>query len=528
MNKLFTLVRYSLTNSLGINRFIKKKKGSVFPVVLLVILAISSFLLFFFYMFMYGSVFNEVGASSGILILSVVFGSLMIALTSLSSVNGYLFSPKDFELLMSLPIKTNTIFLSKVIDLLIINYVTMLYFYLPGMIVYSFFNATNAIYWILATLTFFVLPLLPITVFGLIGYLFNLIKMDVRIKKMIRTIILLAVMVLILLSSFSLSNNASDEMFLELFNKLLKIYPVGTWAYNGIRGNIIQYLLFLLASIIPFIILIIFSGKNYLKSNISNRDIYISKSKEIKINASSKLQTLLKKELKNYFLFPMYVVNTIIGPILSVLATIFISIRVKADLVSFGETVVNMNDFLPFLMIIAISLTVSMSPITPASISLEGKSMWILKSAPIDYNDVKKAKLYTNYIVFIPFIILDTLILLFMRDFSWYEYLLIIIIPLILTISIIKIGLLINLLKPRFDYDNPVKAIKQGLPVLLTMFGSFVLMLIGVVPGLVTFVISLNKLISYIVILSLSVFIYILSSVLLSTLGKKCYYDIVC
>ena len=34
-------------------------------------------------------------------------------------------------------------------------------------------------------------------------------------------------------------------------------------------------------------------------------------------------------------------------------------------------------------------------------------------------------------------------------------------------------GLLFNLLAPKFDYDNPVKAVKQGKPVIYTMLVDF-------------------------------------------------------
>ena len=531
MSKLFSLVKYSLINSFGINKFIKKKsKESKLPVILVGLSALVIFAIVFLYLLIYGKLFNDSGNSGGILLFCIIMGAFFIALTSLSTVNGYLFNPKDFELLMSLPLKTSVVFSSKVVDLLIINYVSMLYFFVPGMIIYSFYNDTNALYWILSIITFFLVPLLPITIFGVIGYLFNMIKLDIRVKKMIRSILMVGFTIAILVFSFSLSSSTDEDAFYGIIGKLKNVYYVGVWAYNGIRGNLLEYLLFVIASVVPFGLLVMFASKNYLKSNSKDQTIYKSKNKEIKVKSNSKVTTLLKKEIKNYFLLPIYVGNTIIGPILSTIGVVFLIIRAKADLVIISSEMeaVTMGDILPLLMIALISLTTTMSPPTSASVSLEGKSMWILKSSPIDYNDVKRSKLYTSYIIAIPFIIINVIILLILKDFKWYEYLLIGIIPILLVFAISKFGLLFNLLRPRFDFDNPAKPIKQGLPVLLTMLVSFGFMVLVVVPGLIIYAISLNNLISYVMMFALSILLYLLSTILLNSKGRKCYYNIVC
>ena len=173
MNNLLTLLKTSFINSFSLNKIFKKKKdkASIFGVLLVGIASIIIFLLFFLYMYIYGEMFKEGGNPQGILLLGITFGSLVIVISSISRANAYLFKSRDFDLLMSLPIETKTIFASKIIYLLIINYGMFLYFYLPSVVVYSMFNETNFLYWLLSTLGFFIVPILPLSICSFVSFL---------------------------------------------------------------------------------------------------------------------------------------------------------------------------------------------------------------------------------------------------------------------------------------------------------------------------------------------------------------------
>ena len=531
MSKLGILLKYGTINTLRINRFFKgKKREGKGPIILLLVLGIVFFVIAFIYMTIYGQMFHEGGVDGGIMVLAINLGSIMTALTSATNTNAYLFNPKDFDLLMAMPVKPRTIFLSKAIDLLILNYVTLLYIYVPSMVVYTFYNDVGFMYFVLAIIAFFLIPLLPIAVFGMLSYLFGFLKISLKVKKIIRTILYLALVIGILFVSFSISSGAGDENFaLNIYNNLVKVYYPGYLAYEGLRGDYLKYLLFIAISIVPFILFMAFASRSYLKNKSNDNYSVSSKNKEIKIKASSKISTLLKKELRGYFTLPVYVANTVIGPIMGVIGAIFIMIRSKADFVDIGDgKLVEMSVLLPFLVVLILSVASSMSPTTPAAISLEGKNMWIIKSSPINYKDIINSKIFVSYIVTLPFIFIVLIISLIIKRFEWYEYLAILLIPAVNVIIISKIGILFNLNKVILDFDNPAKVIKQTTPVLFTMLISFAL--VPFLSGLLItlYLITKIKIISYAITLVVLILIYILVSVLLKKVGKKKYEKIVC
>lgn len=528
MNKLFTLIKYSLFNSLSLNKFIKKKKGKG-ALILLILLALVVFVVFFGYMMLYGKMFYDGGVPGGILLLAISLGSFLTAITSITNTNSYLFNPKDFDMLMSMPIKTKTIFLSKAFDLLILNYISLAYFYLPAMIVYGIFNETNFFFWILGILVFFIIPLLPISVFGFISYLFSFLKINAKVKKIVRTLLYILLTTGIMVVSFSFSSNADEEaFFLSFFNKL-KIYYPGYLLYLGLRGEYIYYLLFVLMSIVPFVLFMLFSSRTYLKSKTIEVGGAKSSNKKIKIKQTSKVKALFIKEIKNYFSIPIYIANTIIGPALGLIGTIFIVIRSRAEFVDMGDgNLVEMGVLLPFLVVLILTFATSMSPTTPSSVSLEGRSMWILKSAPLEYRDIINSKLFVNLVITVPFIVIVTIICLILKSFEWYEYLAILLIPTVFTLFISNIGLLFNLCKVRLDYDNPAKVIKQSMPIVLTMLVSFMAPAHLVGLSVVIYIAFESKILVYVFLLVLVLIIYIISKVLLKNVGKKLYNKIIC
>ena len=81
-------------------------------------------------------------------------------------------------------------------------------------------------------------------------------------------------------------------------------------------------------------------------------------------------------------------------------------------------------------------------------------------------------------------------------------------------------GLWINILTPKFDWDNEVKAIKQGTGPLLSMLFGFLLGIIMYVPPFIAIAFNINGLI---ILLITSIFVLVIMTIILFTHGKKKY-----
>lgn len=533
MNKLLVLLKTSFINSFSLNKIFKKKgdKASFFGAILVGIASIIVFLLFFLYMYIYGEMFKQGGNPQGILLLGITFGSLVIIISSISRANSYLFKSRDFDLLMSLPIETKTIFAGKIIFLLVINYGMFLYFYLPSVIVYSLFNETTFIYWLLSAIGFFFIPILPLSVCSFVSYLLGMIKLNPKIKNIIGTILPLGLMILILTFSMGVSGNEEDPI--GFFNSILetfkKVYYPGYLAFLGIQGDLIKFVLFIAIATIPFVLFIWFASFTYMKAN-GNQNNSVTKEKYImkEEKISSPLKALILKEVRGYFGLSTYVINTIFGPLLSVIIIFLMLSQMKAEYLQVGEKLIEMKIVLPPLMLMIMIFTLSIVSTTSSSISLEGKSMWILKSLPVREKEVFFAKEIVNLMIAVPAVIINAIILNVYVDVSLVDNIMIILILILSILMISKMGLFINLLFPKFDYDQPIKVIKQGMSVLVMMVFSSLYSIVTIAIGISGYVLGGKIIFGYIAALGFSLIMYLLSILLQKTKGIKKYNEIQC
>lgn len=540
MNKLIILLKNNFINSFGINKLFKDKKGHNLPLLLTILVMIAGIIIFFLfglYMYFYGGMFVKAGKSDGVLLLGITFGCLIIAISSISKTNSYLFASKDFDMLMALPIKTKIIFLSKVINLLAVNYVMFMYFYIPSVIAYAIFNTTNFLFWLFAIIGFFIIPLPIISVFGFISCQIGKIKISQNAKKVLSIILYLCLTIAIVFLAMQTTNGTDDEkvFFENMYNSLKNGNYLGYLLALGIRGETTNFVAICSGSLIIFLLFFYYTSKNYLfvnsnqKSNLNKQKKYEYKDSISRGKSSVKL-ALLRKEIYGYFSVPIYVVNTIIGPILSLVFTYFLISQSKAEYLKIGEKYIEMQMILPPLVILLMVFSISLSSTTSSSISLEGKRLWILKTLPVKEKDVFNAKVLVNLLITIPFIIINNIIFLLMKDFylNVFQIASSFILPILIVLIISKVGLYINILLPKLEYEQPAQVVKQSLSVLVTMLVATLLVLIILGSALITYVLTKNMTITYIATYVVCLLMYIIISLILQTSGKKNYNKIIC
>lgn len=540
MNKLIILLKNNFINSFGINKLFKDKKGHNLPLLLTILVMIAGIIIFFLfglYMYFYGGMFVKAGKSDGVLLLGITFGCLIIAISSISKTNSYLFASKDFDMLMALPIKTKTIFLSKVINLLAVNYVMFMYFYIPSVIAYAIFNTTNFLFWLFAIIGFFIIPLPIVAVFGFVSCQIGKIKISQNAKKVLSIILYLCLTIAIVFLAMQTTNGTDDEkvFFENMYNSLKNGNYLGYLLALGIRGETTNFVAICSGSLIIFLLFFYYTSKNYLfvnsnqKSNLNKQKKYEYKDSISRGKSSVKL-ALLRKEIYGYFSVPIYVVNTIIGPILSLVFTYFLISQSKAEYLKIGEKYIEMQMILPPLVILLMVFSISLSSTTSSSISLEGKRLWILKTLPVKEKDVFNAKVLVNLLITIPFIIINNIIFLLMKDFylNVFQIASSFILPTLIVLIISKVGLYINILLPKLEYEQPAQVVKQSLSVLVTMLVATLLVLIILGSALITYVLTKNMTITYIATYVVCLLMYIIISLILQTSGKKNYNKIIC
>ena len=128
---------------------------------------------------------------------------------------------------------------------------------------------------------------------------------------------------------------------------------------------------------------------------------------------------------------------------------------------------------------------------TGVSISLEGKSLWILKSIPADVKEIFLAKILINLALIMVPSTLSLLGLGIAFHLPLLYYLTGILMLAVSALFISMLGLLINLRFPKLEFDREVVVIKQSLSaflsIMIPMFLAVGIMVLFFMTGMNTF-----------------------------------------
>ncbi len=531
MSNLLLLLNTNLINEYKINNIKnanKKEKSKILATSTLIIVCICIFAYSIFKMcFSVSDILIQINQLELMLVIGFIVSSMFTIFTSLYKVQSYLFNSKDFDTLTSLPIKDSTILASKIIMLLFTNYLYSLGFTLIPCIVYFIKSDVSSIYFIYLIILILVLPLIPIVVSCIISFFIVSISSKFKYKNAI-----LIIGSIVLLVGYMIVANKIQEIGIEILknsksiiDEITTIYPPTYYFVDALsNNNFISLIVFMLISLIPFIIFIKIFSKQYKNINVKMNEGYKNKTYIIKELKQTKLiNALIKKELNRYFSSYIYVLNTSIGMILLLVMTIGITIFRAEKINMIFELNLDMNMLKPQLIIIILFMIITTCT-TYCSISLEGKSLWILKSLPIKEIDIFKSKIYMNLLLNMPISIICFLVLSIKLKFD-------ISFIIIMTLTIISIcllvslgGLLCNLYFPNTNWKNEVAVVKKSIGIIVILFGGIIYL------GIYTwtyFKLQISNINSYLLLATIITFILdILIYQIIKTKGIKLFRNI--
>lgn len=499
MNNTWILLKVQLLNLFGINKVIhskdKKEKDKLILMVIAGIIGIATFSIYsIVFSLMLSQGFKLLNIMDLLLAIMMITSSVIILITTIIKSNGLLFSTKDYDMIISLPVKTSSIIASKVLTMYIINFFIVSLCMIPAGIIYAIIEAPSLYYYFVFIITLFMIPLIPIIISTFLGALIVIISSRFKYKNIISIILTFGLIMSIMFISFNgekIVGNISDiSKTITLF--VYKIYPIAKLYVEGLCSrNITSLMLFSIISVGTFVIFIRLISISYIDtinrlSSIKSKSNY--KFTDIKI--SSPLKTLYIKEIKRYFSSTTYVVNTSIGMIfliiLSILLCIFSPQKIE-EILNIPGIVDNIKYYAPLVS----SCFIFLSCTTSCSISLEGKNIWIIKSLPVKINDIFLSKIIVNMTVLIPAIIFSGLVFIIKLDLNIIYAILMFITPITTGFLISIIGLIINLKFHNLDWTNEITPIKQSASTFITSIVGFLLMFISI--GCILLLGNINK-----------------------------------
>jgi ABC-2 type transport system permease protein len=474
MNNFFLLTKIQFYSLFGINKALHSKDGTekkklIKTAFLMLGIAVLFIGMSVFYNLMFADVINTTGLSLKLLPGAMLsLGCFLTFINTIYKTNGTVFGFKDFDMIMSLPVKKTHVIASKVTFVYLLDLMTTAVMMIPAGIIYGIYAKAGVLFYVYYFISMPFVPLIPMIIGLLIGAIVTYITSRFK-KSNIFSIILYIVFFAAIM--FLFYGNPSDQQYTNMLTGLNRLYPLaGFYLDATCSENILYLVIFILSSVLLSIAFFYAMGINYLKINTAILTKSTGAKYDIqKTKQNSPIKAIFFKELKRFFSLPLYVMNSGIGAIMALFLGGFAIISMNGELISSLRVLIQEFPAIAYAMPIAISFIMTITTTTSCAISLEGKNMWILKSSPIKTKDILLAKLLVNYVVMIPFGLLCSLLLGISLNLG-IGYHLYSLVGIILIVSFASaLGLVINLKFVKLEWASEVVVIKQSAAVVIHM-----------------------------------------------------------
>ncbi|WP_055665316.1 putative ABC transporter permease subunit [Desnuesiella massiliensis] len=429
----------------------------------------------------------------------MVMVSLVVFVFGILYVLTTFYFAKDIESLLPLPLKSHEILTGKFIAVLVYEYLTELVVLAPIIIVYGAKSSAGALYYIYSIIVFLLLPVLPLVVAAIINMVIMRFTNLGKHKDAFRVVGGLLAMfsgIGINIMMQRVGRNMTNEQ------ELMKLLSSGDNSLIGIVSNMfpsskfsafalassdlgkasLNLLIFLAITAAAFIIFMIVGNILYFKGVIGMSESFARRKKlgEQELDKStvqnSAIKTYILKELRVLFRTPAYLINCVI---INFLWPIFFLIPLLAErdllpkILSFSSKIYN-NDTAGIVICIAFAIMIfisSSNSITSTAISREGQNIFVSKYIPMRYRDQIFAKVMAGFLISIASATLFILLLSIVTKAPIMMALVLFIVSALAILFTSLLGIIVDLRKPKLNWDDENKAVKQN-------FNSFIAMML--------------------------------------------------
>lgn len=322
MNKLFSILKYTAIDNSNLNKFFGKNKsigaGKVTAWITGIIgLTILIEIMVTIYTFSLWIGLEEMKIQHLVLPISMIVASIAVFISTVYKAQGILFTSKDYDLLMSMPIKSSTVLIAKIIYLIAVNVIFTALITAPAAVIYFLNFGGGIMYFIYYILLVILLPLLPILLSSIVAFLISYVSTKFKRKNAITNILSLAFVAMIMIFSFNISSYMQVmAQNIQAIEDGIRTYypPAGYYESVLTSGNILDLIKYIGVNIIALAIFTFILSKLFSFINMKLKETPKAKKyQNKKLNVSRPVIALYRKEIKRYFSSSIYVMNTAFG-----------------------------------------------------------------------------------------------------------------------------------------------------------------------------------------------------------------------
>ncbi len=403
-----------------------------------------------------------------------IVGAVIGFITCVFLADNMIFRPKDNDILLPLPIKPSKIVFVRMMVLAIrVLFFTAIGF-VPSIDVYI-----NTMGFDLKSFIFQIVTLLSITLFTvsiclIVGFITSKIssKFSAGSGKTTVTVVLsFGLMLIYMLLVSKLQDLISylvthgEDIGGNIMRYLYPFYLMG----RGCLGDVGALLIILAITAAIFLVIWFLVQKNFISivtaTGHAKGKVYHGGGMVARTAASA----LYRKELKRLSSSAVYIMNSCMNVIFLLIIPVILLTRRDQVVTAFanippvfqGTVFVIIAAFLCFMMV--------MGMMTAASVSLEGSSLWVIRTLPVSSKSVLMAKIKLQVSIYLLPLIFTTAVLGFIFNASPLNIILLFVLVVLCEVFTAEVGLIENLKRPRFDWKNEAVVIKQSAAVGFSM-----------------------------------------------------------
>ena len=470
------LIKAQLQSVLAsLTRTSKGKRLSVAGAVLLMAFLAVIFLSFFGFTF-YALALALPGMGLGwfYFALAAIMAFALGFIGSVFTAQQQLFAARDNELLLAMPIRPRDILGARMAVLLLLDYALTLIVLLPAGAVWLMVvggTAGGVFGFVLSAL---LLPLLIMCFTCLFAWLLALISSRMRNKTVITLVLYLAFLAAYFYFYMNLQQLLTELIANseQIAGAFVAVYPLYAFGQASL-GSWLHIAGFAACCVIPFALVYAILARGFLAVTTRRPSVKKLVYRERALKTSGVGAALLRKELGRFAANGMYILNAAMGSVLTVAAAV--------ALIIYRDEAMQLLSVLPEGMgegavILALCFLNATDVISAPSISLESKTLWLLKSLPVPAGRILMAKVYLHLVIALPPTLIASACCCIALPFPPAGAAMVVLIPALTCVFGALLGVAVNLRYPKFDYINETAVIKNSMSVTVTLFGSWALL----------------------------------------------------
>ncbi len=480
MNEIKKLAALELCSYYGINTFIHTKDKKAKRKYLLLSLAwiyVAAMVFFYIGWMVWG--LCRGGLDGVVPSYLAVISSVLVLMFGIFKAGHAIFGVRGCNILLSLPVKKSSIVISRFIGMYLEDLALTFAIILPGTAVCAYMTNPPVSFYVTIIVSALFIPVIPLTIATVIGTLISAATGKIRNKAVVQT----ALSVMFVLAfmgvyywAFSSLESVTPEMIMNLVDTLngvfSKVYPPAAWIASSAQGSLGYLALF--ASVSAAVLVAMIWAVSALFETVQRRISQSAAKHDFKmtsLRSGGLFSTFLRREAKRYFSSPIYVTNTIIGPIMGLLMGAAVIVMGKEKIFLILQAFGDIKPLIP-LFVAAIFTTMT---VTSVSISMEGKNFWLIKSLPVSAKTLFDSKIAFNLLLILPFFIVSEVLLCIGLTPTLTEAVWLVLVPAAMIVFSVVFGISVNIKFCKFDWTNEATVVKQSASAALGGFAGMIL-----------------------------------------------------